>query len=134
MSTVFVPAVQEITIKGETVIVQDPPLHKVLRLLREAKPVLFRLMDLSKDPGEVIDKFTEFLGEEEFYKGFCLCASACTNKSEKFFEPDEQGNGGISLSESMDLLNKMQVAVNWGVLKELFLKLIPMKATQIPQQ
>ncbi len=133
MSTVFVPEVQEITIKGEKVIVRDPALHKVLALLRDAKPVLTKLMDLSKDSGELVDNFTTFLADEEFYKGFCLCASACTNKSVEFFSSDASGEGGISLSEAVELLTKMQTAVNWGVLKGLFLKLIPPKITPIQQ-
>ena len=133
MSTVFVPAVQEIDIKGEKVIVRDPALHKVLALLRDAKPVLTKLMGMSSNPGELVDNFTEFLADEDFYKGFCLCASACTNKPVEFFSSDTSGEGGISLSEAIALLTKMQTAVNWGVLKELFLKLIPSKTTPIQQ-
>jgi hypothetical protein len=126
MSNVFCPPVQEVMIKGESVVVKDPSLHKILIMLRDAKSVLIKLTSLGKiGEGDVIGNFTDFLSDPEIFKGFCQCASACTSKPADFFMPDETGEGGISISETAALIAAMQTAVNWQVLKELFHKMMP---------
>ena len=127
MSEVFVPKACEITLRGQTVIVRDPALKKVLELLRDAKPMLIRLTSLGSlgDSENAISGLADLLADEAVFKSFCLCASACTDKSVEFFSED----GGISLSEAAQLLDAMRTAVNWEVLKELFRKMLPTVAT-----
>ena len=123
MSDVFVPPTHEITIKGEKVIVKDPSLKKVLLLLKDSKAVLVKLTALGTGakPEDSIGNLADLLADEDVFKAFCNCASACTNKDTAFFLDDD----GISVGDAALLIEKMRTAVNWEVLKDLFRKVIP---------
>lgn len=127
MSDVFVPPVHTVTIKGEEIVVKDPSLQKVLLLLREARPVLSKLMTTDQlGTGDTLGNLAELAADPEVFHGFCLCASACTSKPVEFFAGED--NDGVSLGEAATLLDKMRTAVNWKVLKELFQKILPVVA------
>lgn len=127
MDSVFVPKEVSITINKQPVVVHDPSLQKVLVMLRDAKTLLNKLMTFQNLGGssDMIGEVAEIMSDPEVFKGFCLCASACTDKPASFFEADEQGNGGISLTEAVLLIDALRTAVNWEVLKELFRKMFP---------
>ena len=118
MSNVFVPKVEVVTIKGESVDVHDPSLKSVLSLLRNAKPVLDKLMSMGSGSGSAVDNFITLLAEPEVFEGFKQAAKACTGKDAEFFDD-------IGISDTASLVGAMQTAVNWGVLKELFRKAVP---------
>lgn len=126
MSDVFVPPTHSITIKGQEVIVKDPSLKKVLVMLRDAKSMLVKLTNLGTglDATDSIGNLAELLADEEVFRTFCSCASACTNKPVEFFLGTEEEDG-ITLGEAAMLIDKMRTAVNWEVLKQLFRKVIP---------
>lgn len=127
MSDVFCPKPLIIVIKGEEVTVRDPSLHKVLLMLRDAKGVLNKLVNLKSlgTSSDVFGDLAELLADPDIFAGFCCCASACTNKPVEFYAPSVDGEGGISLSETAQLIDAMTTAVNWEVLKELFRKVVP---------
>ncbi len=127
MSDVFVPPTHRIVIKGEEVTVHDPSLHKVLAMLRDAKGVFAKLVNLKQlgDSEDVFGNLVDIMADPEIFAGFCCCASACTDKPTEFYAPYANGEGGITLSEAAQLIDAMRTAVNWEVLKELFRRVVP---------
>lgn len=119
MSDVFVPVELHIMVRGADVVVRDPPLRKVLELLRDAASVLTRLMNLPRDTdGLSVPQFAELLADPEIFKGFVLCASACTDKPPEFYSD-------ISITDAVNLLEALVKTVDWRKLKELFLRMMP---------
>ena len=122
--SVFVPNYAKIIIKGEEVYVTDPTLKSVLALLKDARPILSKLMEFSTNAqsGDMIENMIILLADPDTFKGLCLCASACTTRPAEFFD-------NISISDAVVLIEALIEVVNWSSLQDLFRKTLLTQAT-----
>lgn len=118
MSEIFVPTPVEVTVLGEKFTIREPSLKTVLIIIRDAKPLINKLMSLGSNREEALGDFLDLLAEPEVFDSFTHFLGACSDKPPSFYDK-------IGPSDTVVVVNALKKAVNWPLLKELFLQALP---------